>query len=319
MTDFGYHASHEQFPPEDLVALARRAEERGFDGVLASDHFHPWSERQGNGGHVWSWLGAAMEATSLPFGTVNAPGYRYHPAVVAQAAATLRRMYPGRFWLSVGSGELLNEHVTGETWPAKADRNARLEECAAVMRRLWDGETVTHHGRVTVEEATLYTRPDSPPPLVGAALSVETARWLGEWADGMITVGAPDVDQLERIAAAFRERAPDEPVYVKAQLSYDEDEQSALEGAVEQWRTNCVPGPVTENLRTTEQFDDVGDTITGDQVREHVHVSADLEEHVEWLRELQTVGVETVFLHNVNREQERFVDRFGERVLPELE
>lgn len=220
MTEFGYHASHEQFPPGDLVRYTEQAEEYGFTEVLASDHFHPWSERQGEAGHVWTWLGAAMEATSLSFGTVNAPGYRYHPAVIAQAAATLRRMFPERFWLSVGSGELLNEHITGEKWPTKADRNERLEECIAVMRRLWDGETVTHHGHVTVEDATLFTRPETNPPVIGAALSEETARWLGGIADGMITVGTPDLDHLETVTAAFRDRAPKKPIYVKAQRSY---------------------------------------------------------------------------------------------------
>ncbi len=319
MTDFGYHASHEQFPPDDLVGYARAAERAGFTDVLASDRFHPWSERQGNAGHVWSWLGAAMEATDLTFGTVNAPGYRYHPAVVAQAAATLARMYPGRFWLSVGSGELLNEHVTGEKWPDKDARNARLRECVEVMRRLWDGETVTHHGHVTVEDATLYTRPEEPPRVVGAALSTETAKWLGEWAGGMITVGTPDVEQLERVASAFRNQAPGKPVYVKAQLAYGEDDQAAMQGAYDQWRTNAVAGPVTENLRTTEQFDEVGETVTEEQVRQTVFVSGDPDEHVEWLRDLEDVGVEKIFLHDVTREQEAFVEAFGERVLPELD
>ncbi len=318
MTDFGYHASLEQFPPDDLLSYAEQAEANGFAGVLASDHFQPWSERQGHASFVWSWLGAALQATSLPYGTVNAPGYRYHPTVVAQAAATLRRQFPGRFWLSVGSGELLNEHVTGEKWPTKDERNARLEECVDVMRRLWAGETVTHRGRVTVEEATLHTRPETAPPVVGAALSTETAGWLAGWADGLVTVGAPDVGQLERVVAAFRDGAPDKPVYVKAQLSYDEDERSALEGAYEQWRTNCVPGAVTENLRTTAQFDAVGESVTREQVREHVHVSADPDEHVEWLREMTSAGVERVFLHNVNRNQRPFIEQFGHQVLPTL-
>ena len=318
MTEFGYHASHEQFSPDDLVTHAQQAEEHGFTGVLASDHFHPWSERQGEAGFVWSWLGSAMEATSLSYGTVNAPGYRYHPAVVAQAAATLARMYPGRFWLSVGSGELLNEHITGEAWPVKDERNARLEECVDVIRRLWDGETVTHHGRVTVEEATLYTRPDTNPAVIGAALSKETARWLADWADGMVTVGSPNVERLEGVVEAFRDRAPDKPVYVKAQLSYDEDEQSALDGAYEQWRTNCVAGPVTQNLRTTAQYDAVGESVTEQQVRENVHVSADLERHAEWLREIQSLGVEKVVLHNVHPKQAQFIEQFGDRVLPRL-
>lgn len=318
MTDIGYHASHEQFPPADLVRYVERAEEHGFADVLASDHYHPWSERQGESGHVWSWLGAAMQATSLPFGTVNAPGYRYHPAVIAQAAATLRQMYPGRFWLSVGSGEFLNEHITGGEWPEKADRNARLAECVDVMRRLWDGETVTHRGHVTVEDARLFTRPSTPPPVIGAALSAETARWLADIADGMITVGTPDLDHLESVVAAFRDRAPEKPVYVKAQLSYADDAGSAVEGAYEQWRTNAIPGAVTQNLRTTAQFDDVGETISRDQVAASVHVSADPEEHIAWLAHIASLGVEKIVLHNVNRHQISFIETFGDRVLPAL-
>ena len=139
MTELGYHASHEQFPPSELLDLVQRADERGFDHVLASDHFHPWSERQGESGHVWAWLGAAMTTTSMTFGTVNAPGYRYHPAVIAQAAATLREMHPGRFWFAVGSGQLLNEGITGGEWPMKQVRNERLEESVQVMRKLWGG------------------------------------------------------------------------------------------------------------------------------------------------------------------------------------
>lgn len=317
-TDIGFHASHEQFPPGDLLRYVQLAEERGFDAVLASDHFHPWSDRQGESGHVWSWLGAAMQSVSLPFGTVNAPGYRYHPAVIAQAAATLRSMYPGRFWFSVGSGQLLNEGISGEEWPIKDERNARLRECADVMRRLWNGEQVTHDGRITVEKAELYTRPDSPPPLIGAALSEETAAWLAEWADGLITLATPDREADAKRVEAFRENAPDKPVYLKAQLSYDSDEERALEGAHEQWRTNCIPGPVTQQLRTPAEYDELGEQIGREQVEENVRVSADLREHREWIEADLDLDVERVFLHNVNTNQEAFIRAFGEEVLPEL-
>ncbi|TYL38583.1 LLM class F420-dependent oxidoreductase [Natronococcus pandeyae] len=321
MTDIGFHASHEQFAPSDLLECAKLADEYAFDDVLASDHFHPWSERQGESGFVWSWLGSAMEATSLSFGTVNAPGYRYHPAIIAQAAATLREMYPERFWLSIGSGQLLNEGIVGPDWPVKSDRNARLEECADVMQRLWDGEEVTHDGQITVERATLYSRPETPPPLIGAALSEETARWLGQcdWTDGMITIATPAHDEVAQRVEAFREHAPDEPVYLKVQLSYDTDEEAALEGAYDQWRTNCVPGPVTQQLRTPEEYDELGEEISREQVEENVRVSADLEQHLEWLQEDLSLGVDKLVLHNVNREQEQFVDDFGENVLPELD
>ena len=319
MTTIGYHASHEQFAPSELLSYVRLAEEYGFEAVLASDHFHPWSERQGESGHVWVWLGAAMGATDLPFGTVNAPGYRYHPAVIAQAAGTLREMFPERFWLAIGSGQQLNEGITGENWPVKEERNARLRECADVMRRLWDGDEVTHHGRITVERARLWTQPESPPPLIGAALSTETARWLGEWADGMITVGTPDQEADRERIEAFREEAPEKPVYLKVQLSYDEDDESALEGAYEQWRTNCIPGPVTQQLRTPEEYDELGEGVSKEQVEENVRVSAALDEQIEWIRGDLDMGVETVILHNVNTNQEVFIEEFGENVIKELE
>ena len=158
---------------------------------MCSDHFAPWSTRQGESGFAWSWLGAALQATSLSFGVVSAPGQRYHPAIIAQAAATLAQMYPGRFWMALGSGEALNEHITGERWPEKPVRNARLRECVDVMRALFAGETVTHRGLVRVDRARLWTLPETPPPLIGAAVSAATAAWVGGWADGLVTINQP--------------------------------------------------------------------------------------------------------------------------------
>ena len=182
MANVGFHASHEQFPPSEMLECVRAAEHAGFQAAMCSDHFAPWSLRQGQSGFAWSWLGAALQATSLSFGVVNAPGVRYHPAIIAQAAATLAEMFPGRFWVALGSGQAINEHITGTDWPPKAERNARLQECVEVIRALWAGETVTHHGRIQVEGAKLWTRPQRPPLIVGPALSEETAEFVGGWA-----------------------------------------------------------------------------------------------------------------------------------------
>src|ERR687896_844522 len=170
----GLHCSHEQIPPSRLLGHVRHAEAAGFGAIMSSDHFSPWSERQGESGFAWSWLGAAMGATALPFGVVNAPGQRYHPAIVAQAAATLCEMFPGRLWVALGTGEASNEHITGDGWPPKDERNARLLECVEVMRALFAGEEVSHRGRVVVDRARLWTRPADPPPLIGAAVSEQT-------------------------------------------------------------------------------------------------------------------------------------------------
>src|ERR671916_352648 len=204
MAAIGFHASHEQITPSALLAAVRDAEAAGFGALMCSDHFSPWSERQGESGFAWSWLGAAMGATDLPFGVVNAPGQRYHPAIVAQAAATLAEMFPGRLWVCLGSGEASNEHITGDRWPPKPVRNARLLECVEIIRALLRGEEVTHDGLVTVDRARVWSRPAEPPPLIGAAVSEETARWVGGWADGLATIHQPR-EQLERVVGAFRE------------------------------------------------------------------------------------------------------------------
>src|ERR671916_2023225 len=166
MTVYGIHASHEQIPPADLLAAVVAAERAGFQAAMCSDHFSPWSERQGQSAFAWSWLGAALQATGLPFGVVNAPGQRYHPAVIAQAIGTLAAMFPGRFWAALGTGEASNEHITGGGWPRKGIRNARLRECVDVIRALFAGAVVSHHGLVTVDRARLWTMPDEPPLLL---------------------------------------------------------------------------------------------------------------------------------------------------------
>ncbi|WP_127819617.1 LLM class flavin-dependent oxidoreductase, partial [Microbacterium sp. CPCC 204701] len=189
MVFLGYHASHEQLPPSILLASVQDAERAGFDGAMCSDHLAPWGLAQGESGYTWSWLGAALATTSLSFGTVTAPGQRYHPVVTAQAIATLAEMFPGRFWCALGSGEAVNEHVTGAPWPPKTHRQDRLAQAVDVMRRLIAGERVDHDGAFRVHDARIWSRPSVPPPLFAAAASAPTAAWAADWADGVITVG----------------------------------------------------------------------------------------------------------------------------------
>jgi coenzyme F420-dependent glucose-6-phosphate dehydrogenase len=320
MTRIGYHASHEQYAPGALLRLVRRADAAGFQSGMCSDHFHPWSEQQGHSGFAWSWLGAALQATSLSFGVVTVPGgWRYHPAIVAQAAATLAEMFPGRFWIAPGSGELLNEGITGARWPAKDERNARLREGVDIIRALWSGAKVTHRGLITVEEAKLYSLPKEPPKIVGAALSPETAEWMGGWADGMITVVGPRESMREMIDAFRRGGGEGKPIYLQAQLSFARTEAEALRGAWEQWRTVKLPSPVLSDLRLPSQFDAIGEGVRPDEVKAKMRISADVERHLAWLREDAEMGFEEINLHCVHRgEQERFIDVFGERVIPRL-
>jgi len=318
MTVYGIHASHEQVHPRDLLATVRRAEQAGFAAAMSSDHFSPWSARQGQSAFAWSWLGAALQATELPFGVVTAPGQRYHPAIIGQAIATLAAMYPGRFWAALGTGEASNEHITGDRWPRKDVRVARLRECVDVLRALLAGEEVSHDGLVTVDRARLWTLPERPPPLVGAAVSVETARWCADWADGLITVNAP-VEHLRAMVDAYRDAGGRGPLRLQVHLSWAPDEDTAARIAHEQWRSNVFGPPVCWDLETVEHFDAVTAGITAQDVAKVVNVSADLQRHVGWLREYAELGFDEIFLHHVGQRQEAFVDAFGESVLPRLE
>jgi probable non-F420 flavinoid oxidoreductase len=314
----GLHCSHEQIPPSRLLTHVQEAEAAGFRAAMSSDHFSPWSERQGESGFAWSFLGAALATTRLPFGVVNAPGQRYHPAIVAQAAASLCEMFPGRLWVALGSGEASNEHITGERWPSKAQRNARLRECVGVMRALFAGEVVDHEGLVRVDRARLWTLPAEPPSLVGAAVSEETARWCGGWADGLVTINQPP-EQLERVVAAFREGGGGgRPVHLQVHLSWAPEEDEALRIAHDQWRTNLFSPPLCWDLETVEQFDLAAAHVRPEDVRGSVLVSADLGRHAAWLQELSELGFEQIHLHHVGQDLGPFIAAFGERVLPEV-
>src|SRR3569623_2450199 len=238
----GYHVSHEQFAPSELLAFVRAAEEAGFHEAKSSDHFHPWSERQGQSGHAWSRLGAALQATSFPIGVITAPGYRYHPAVGAQAAATLGKMYPGRFWLALGSGEAINEAITGSYWPEKAERNERLRECVEITRRLFAGELVTHRGRVTVIEAKLYSLPQQPVPIYGAAITPETAAFTANWSDGLLIAGR-DPDLIAPVVDAFRTSGgTGKPIHLQMAVSLAATVDEAERAALDQWSGATIGG-----------------------------------------------------------------------------
>ena len=314
----GFHASHEQFLPSELLHLVRTAEAAGFDAAMSSDHFRPWGAAQGNSGFAWSWLGAAMATTGLRMGVISAPGYRYHPAIIAQGAATLAEMFPGRFWLALGSGQRLNEDITGLAWPEKAERNARLCECAGIIRALLAGDEVTHRGRVTVVEAKLYSRPEQPPPLLGAAVTEATAEKVGAWADGLLTVSATPA-QLRKVIEAFRRGGgAGKRVVVQVGLNWAPTEAEALAGAHDQWRTNLLGGEVNWQLRTPGEFDTAARFVRPEDMRESVWISADLGWHAARLTELIALGVEEIQLHQVGRNQQAFIDAFGARVLPAL-
>jgi probable non-F420 flavinoid oxidoreductase len=294
----------------------KQAEEAGFEAASCSDHFHPWSDQGGESGFAWSWLGSALEATNLTLGVVNAPGQRYHPAIVAQAAATLSEMYPGRFWLAVGSGENLNEHITGAPWPAKDIRNQRLKESVQVIKALWAGETVNHRGTFILDEAKLYTIPRSEPLLLGAALTPETARFLGGFADGLITAGKEAKD-ISSVVTAFKDGGGEgKPLYLQVALSIAETDEGALASIPDQWRVAALTPKDLADLKTPALFDAACRGVARETLREKFRISSNWEQHLEWLRIDMELGFDAIYLNHVGNDLARFIDVFGEHVLP---
>jgi coenzyme F420-dependent glucose-6-phosphate dehydrogenase len=312
MATIAYHASHEQFSPSHLLDLAVKAERAGFDAIHSSDHFHPWSKRQGHSGFAFSWIAAAMQATCVPFSMVCAPGQRYHPAIVAQAIATLGEMFPSRFGIELGSGEALNENITADPWPEKQQRNERLKECADIIRELLKGKEVSYSGHVRIKEAKLYTLPMTVPPLFGCALTTETARWLGDWADGLLTI-AENVEEVQERVAAFRNNGGEgKPVYLQFSFSYARQADTALMSAWDQWRSNLMSTEQLADLSKPEHFDEASKAVKPEEVAAAIPILTSVQELRERIRSLeQCCNPERVILHNVNHFQEDFIEDFA--------
>jgi coenzyme F420-dependent glucose-6-phosphate dehydrogenase len=307
-----FHASHEQFSPSHLLRLVQLAEQAGFEAIHASDHFHPWSERQGQSGFTFSWIGAAMQATSVPFSMVCAPGQRLHPAIVAQAISTLSEMFPGRFSIELGSGEAINESITGDPWPAKEQRNERLMESFHVIKKLLTGEEVSFKGHVHVNRAKLYTRPAQQPVLLCAAISEQTAAWAGDWADGLLTT-AGDVNDIRKKIKLFRQNGGNgKPVYLQFAFSYDRNNKDASEGAYDQWRSNILPLEQLADYSSVKQFDEAAETTTREEVKNVIPVYSDMRVLRNQLNEYQQLDIDRLILHNVNRAQEVFIEDYGQ-------
>ena len=317
MTTYGFHASHEQISPRQLLAGVVLAEEVGFTAAMCSDHLEPWSERQGHSGMAWPWLGAALASTNLSFGTVTAPGQRYHPVVVAHAIATLGQMFPGRFWTALGSGENANEHVTGDAWPRKEVRQARLEECVDVIGRLLDGETVSHDGLVTVHEAKLWEIADPRPKLIAPAISVDTAVRGASWADGLATINQ-DPAVLREMLARWDDAGGADHKVLQVHVSWAPTDDEAYAIAYDQWRSNVFSPPACWDL-TVPAFDAVSrEGITPEQVHRSVIISSDLGELAGRIHDLAELGFDAVYLHHVGQEQKPWLEAAGASVLPQL-
>lgn len=316
MVFIGYHASHEQVPPSQLLASVVRAESAGFDGAMCSDHLAPWGIDQGESGYAWSWLGAALASTSFSLGVVTAPGQRYHPVVTAQAIATLEQMFPGRFWAALGSGEAVNEHVTGDPWPPKDRRNARLEASVDTIRHLLAGDEVSRDDEIRVHRARVWSLPETPPPLLGAAVTAETAARLATWADGLATVAQPR-EALVDVTDAYARAGGRGPRVLQVHVSLEATEAEALAVVREQWRHATIDGSLWD-VEQPEQFDAMAGDPSDEQLREGALVSADADELAERIAELTAVGFDRIYLHGVGTDQTAFLDRAERDLLPAL-
>ncbi|WP_276485589.1 TIGR03885 family FMN-dependent LLM class oxidoreductase [Paraflavitalea pollutisoli] len=309
MCTIAYHASHEQFSPAHLLQLVIQAQAAGFGAIHSSDHFYPWSERQGHSGFSLSWLGAAMQATTLPFSVICAPGPRYHPAVLAQAAATLAELFPRRFSLELGSGEALNENITGAPWPPKQQRNERLRQAAQMMQRLLAGEEITEQGHFNAVQARLYSLPAEPPALFGAAITAATAAWCGQWAAGLLTTAGDPAEVQEKVDAFRQGGGEGKPVYLQFAFSFHPDHAVALHSAHDQWRSNLVSTGDLADFSHPRQFDEASANISPAQVAEKLPIICTTQDLFRQVDALAATGANRVILHNVNRHQELFIQQ----------
>jgi G6PDH family F420-dependent oxidoreductase len=315
--ELGYALSSEEHRPQDLVRNAQRAEAAGFTFALISDHFHPWIDQQGHSPFVWAVIGGIAQATRrLRLGTgVTCPTVRLHPAIIAQAAATAACLMPGRFFLGVGTGENLNEHILGDHWPPVDVRQEMLDEAVEVIRLLWQGGSKSHYGLYyTVENARLYTLPDEAPEIMVAASGSESAALAGLIGDGLIST-APESKLVEAFDGVG---GRDKPHYGQLTVCWAADEAAARATAHKWWPTAALKGELNQELPLPAHFEQAARMVSEDDVANQVVCGPDVDRHVEAIREFVDAGFEHVYVHQVGPDQEGFFKFYEREVMPRL-
>jgi coenzyme F420-dependent glucose-6-phosphate dehydrogenase len=317
MVEIGYTLSSEEFGPRELVGFARRAEEIGFAFALVSDHYHPWIDRQGHSPFVWGVIGGVAQATDrLRLGTgVTCPLIRIHPAILAHAAATAACLMPGRFFLGVGTGENLNEHILGDRWPAIDERLEMLEEAVELMRELWQGGQQTYRGEHYVaEQARVYDLPDEQVPVMVAAKGKRAAELAGRIGDGLIGT-APDTEMMRLFEQAGGEG---KPRYGQITVCWAKDEAEAKRTAREWWPNAAIPGELSVELPLPRHFEQAAELVTERHLAEGMPLGPDPERYLDAVREYADAGYTHVYLHQVGPDQEGFFGFFEREVMPKL-
>ena len=325
----GYAAMLEQFHPTEIVELSAHAETQGFSGVMAADHFQPWVPQQGQSAFVWNVLAALGERTKGDIGPgVTAPTFRWHPAMVAQASATLAAMYPGRHWLGLGSGEALNEHITGEYWPEAPERINRMFEAIDIIKKLFTGslagKDVKHAGPFYKLESTrLWTMPEVAPEILVATAGPVTAKRAGKTVDGLITVGAP-LEKIDGLFAKFDEGAREVgkdpstmPKVLQLHMSWAVTDEEAMRNAMVEWPNGGMKFPKGD-IRSPFEFEQMAKLVRPEDFEGRMIISADPDVHRAYIQKFVDLGFDRVYLHNVGRNQREWIDVFGRDVLPKL-
>lgn len=316
MPEFGISLSAEEHHPNDLVKYAKLAEDAGFSFALISDHFHPWIDKQGHSPFVWNVIGGIAATTErIRLGTaVTCPTIRIHPAIIAQAAATSAAMMEGRFFLGVGSGENLNEHILGDQWPPAPMRQMMLEEAIDVIRELWSGELVTYYGTYyTVENARIYTMPDELPQIIVAASGEMAATLAGETGDGLITT-SPDPSIVDTFTGA----GGSGPKFAQLMACWNEDEATARKIVHEHWPNSAIPGQLSQELALPSFFEQAAQLVTEEQATASAACGPDPQKHIELVRGAVEAGYDHVSVHQIGPNQEQFIDFYQSEVFPNV-
>ena len=318
IVEIGYALSGEQQPPLNLIKYAKEAENAGFDFITISDHYHPWLESQGQSPHVWTTIGGISQVTKkIPIVTaVSCPTFRQHPAIVAQAAATVASIIPGRFTLGVGSGENLNEHIFGANWPDAPTRIEMLEEAVDIIRTLWKGGMRDYDGKYYyVENAQIYTLPEKLPPIIMSAFGPIAARAAGRNGDGFIT-GSTSKDLIDTFKASG---GANKPCYSGVTVCWDESEEDAIKTAYKHWPLVAMKGELSWEIKTTTHFEQIAEMITKDDVAKNTLCSPDPEKFIKEVKMRIDAGFDHIYFQQIGLKQTEFIEFCEKEILPEFQ
>ncbi|GII96027.1 TIGR03557 family F420-dependent LLM class oxidoreductase [Sinosporangium siamense] len=316
MTRFGYFLAAEEHGPKELLHQARLAERAGFEGLWISDHFHPWLDEQGHSPFVWAVIGAIATHTSLPITTaVTCPLIRIHPVIVAQAAATCAVISDGRFRLGVGTGENLNEHILESRWPPAEVRLEMLEEAIILMKRLFTGQLVTHHGKhYNVDTARLYTHPQEAPPIYMSAFGEKAAVVAAQVADGFVST-APNAELIEQFRKAG---GRDKITQGGIKVCYGQDAAQARKTVHRLWPTQGIKGEASQILPLPRHFSQLAEMVTEESAVNGSPCGPDPEVHVAAIRDYVDAGYDEIYINQIGPDQEEFFTFYANEVLPRL-